>query len=120
LVNSSISSVLVYHMTIFLLLKWAIKKLDRIRRQWQGSEEARKGSAMVNWKRVHGPKRLGGLGILDLQRFNRALQLWWPWYKCNGDNKPWAGMNITLSKSETALCQACTLIELGNGAHTSF
>jgi hypothetical protein len=75
---------------------------------------------MVNWKHVQRSKRLEGLGILDLQRFNRALRLRWPWYKCNGDNKPWAGMNITLSKSETTLYQVCTLIEVGNGAHASF
>jgi hypothetical protein len=54
LVNSVLSSVLVYHMTVFQLSKWAIKKLDRIRRQflWHGSQETRIDNVMVNWKRV--------------------------------------------------------------------
>jgi hypothetical protein len=87
---------------------------------WQGYEEARKGHAMVNWKRVQRPKRLGGLGILDLQKFNRALRLRWPWYKWRRNNKPWASMEIAQSKDETALYLACTTIEIGNGACTHF
>jgi hypothetical protein len=63
---------------------------------------------MVNWKRVQRPKRLGGLGILDLQRFSRALRLRWPWYKAREQSKPWANMCIAMSKFETDLFRACT------------
>jgi hypothetical protein len=75
---------------------------------------------MVNWKRVQRPKRLGGLGILDLQRFGRALRLRWPWYKSTEQSKPWANMHIALSKSETDIFWACTSIEVRNGINTSF
>jgi hypothetical protein len=55
LVNSVLSSVLVYHMTVFSLSKWAIKRIDKIRRNfmWNGSEDTRRGHCLINWCRVH-------------------------------------------------------------------
>uniref|UniRef100_A0A0A8ZCN7 Uncharacterized protein n=1 Tax=Arundo donax TaxID=35708 RepID=A0A0A8ZCN7_ARUDO len=40
LVNMVLSSIPVYHLTAFAIKKWAIKKIDRIRRNflWKGSE----------------------------------------------------------------------------------
>jgi hypothetical protein len=32
---------------------------------------------MVNWKLVQRPQSMGGLSVIDLARFNRALQLRW-------------------------------------------
>jgi hypothetical protein len=32
---------------------------------------------MVNWQRAQRSKKLGGLGILDLAKFNLPLQLSW-------------------------------------------
>jgi hypothetical protein len=83
LVNSVLSSTVIYYMTAFPLSKWAIRKIDKIRRHflWQGSDETRRGHCLVNWKRVQRPKKLGGLGILDLSRFNTALRLRWKWYQ---------------------------------------
>jgi hypothetical protein len=59
LINSVLSAVVLYHITVFPLSKWSIKKIDKIRRNflWHGSEEARCGHYLVNWKRVQRPKR---------------------------------------------------------------
>jgi hypothetical protein len=77
LINSVLSSVPVYHMTSFTLSMWAIKRIDRIRKNflWVGSEEARAGKCWVNWRQVCRPKKFGGLGILDLLASNRALRI---------------------------------------------
>jgi hypothetical protein len=79
LVNSVLTSVVLYHMMVFPLSKWAIRRIDNIRQGflWQGSENAQGGNCMVNWQRAQRSKKLGGLGILDLAKFNLTLQLSW-------------------------------------------
>jgi hypothetical protein len=86
LIKSMLSSLVIYHMPVFPLSKWAIKKIDKIRRSflWQGNEDAKGGHCLVNWKHVQWPKKLGGLGVLDLTSFNMALRLRWKWYQWKG------------------------------------
>jgi hypothetical protein len=97
LVNSVLSAVVLYHMTVSPLSKWVIKKIDKIRRNflWHGSDDARRGHCLVNWKIVQRPKKLDDLGVLDLQNFNRALRLCWQWYKWRDPSKPWLEMKLT-------------------------
>ena len=55
--EGTLTSVITYHMTVFPLSKWAIKKIDKIRCSflWQGNEDARGGHCLVNWKQVQWP-----------------------------------------------------------------
>jgi mannosylglycoprotein endo-beta-mannosidase len=54
LVQSVLSSIPTYYVTVFSISKWAVKKIDRIQRNflWKGSENARGGHCLVNWRRV--------------------------------------------------------------------
>lgn len=109
-------------MTSFTLSKWAIKRIDRIRRNflWSGTNDTRAGKYWVNWRRVCRPKRLGGLGILDLAAFNRALRLRWRWFRWADQSKPWHAMALQLNKTEEDLFRACLVILIGDGQTTSF
>jgi hypothetical protein len=121
LVNSVLSSVVLYHMTVFPLSKWAIKKIDKIRSfMWHDSEDARSGHCLVNWRRVQRPKELGGLGVLDLQNFNTALRIRWQWYRWTDTSKPWSQICISYIDVETSLFRACTTIRLGSGRKVKF
>ena len=122
LVRSVFSSIPTYHVTAFPLSKWAIKKINRIRRNflWKGADETRSGNCLVNWRRVRQPKSLGGLGIKDLACFNRALRLRWMWYRWAAPDKPWTELTIKMSKSEEELFKTCTIITLGNGKRSRF
>jgi len=122
LVNSVLSSIPVYHMTSFPLSKWAIKRIDRIRRNflWKGADDARKGTCLVNWRRVNRAKSLGGLGVKDLTCFNRALRLRWEWLHWAEPSRPWTGMSISMAAEEEELFKACTVISIGNGVRTNF
>jgi hypothetical protein len=42
----------------------------------------------VNWQTYLRPKNLGGLGIKDLEKFNRALRLRWLWHNWDQQEKP--------------------------------
>jgi hypothetical protein len=122
LVNSVLTSVPVYHMTSFPLSKWAITRIDRIRRKflWTRRDDPRRGHCPVSWTRVCRAKHLGGLGIKDLACFNRALRLRWLWLKWKDPTKPWTTMNIQLTTAEQALFKLCTEITIGNGNKTKF
>jgi hypothetical protein len=62
---------------------------------------------------------MGGLGILDLTKFNRALRLQWTWYKWNNRSKPWSDMHVDMNSMEAALFETCTTLVLRDGKSTS-
>lgn len=68
-----------YFLSMFKLHKWAIKSIDRLRRSffWRGSypEHCHGGHCLVNWETCLLPKKYGGLGFKDLEKFGRALCL---------------------------------------------
>jgi hypothetical protein len=122
LVNSVLSTVVLYHMAVFPLSKWAIKRIDRIHINflWLRAEAARGGHCHINWQIVQRPKELGGLGILDLAKFSRALRLRWQWYKQKDKEKSWAQMNIPHNAIEVALFTTCTKVTVANGKDINF
>ncbi|WVZ64239.1 hypothetical protein U9M48_013791, partial [Paspalum notatum var. saurae] len=79
LLKSTLSSQPIYHLTAFLEQKYLIKQINRLRRnfQWKGDEldSNSKGVCLINWTTTARPKTLGGLGVVDLVRFARALWL---------------------------------------------
>jgi hypothetical protein len=109
-------------MMVFLLSKWAIRKINKNRRQflWHRTDDMRHGNCLVNWKQVQRPKRLGRLRILDLKRFNRALHLIWKWkqWKCN--DRPGSRMLVLPSQTESDMFRACSTINIGNENNTRF
>lgn len=122
LVTSVLSSIPTYHITVFPLSKWAIKCIDRIRRSflWRGEENAKGGHCQVNWRRVCRPKKLGGLGILDLTNFARALRLRQSWYKWTDSERPWSGFSLKATHIEEELFKTSTIITVGDGKRTGF
>jgi len=44
---------------------------------WKGTPDANGGHCLVKWSKALRPKTFGGLGILDLDLFSRALGLRW-------------------------------------------
>jgi hypothetical protein len=85
LLNAVLSSLPTYFLTMFAPKEWLIQKLDKLRRGflWSGTERASGGGGqcLVRWTNVKSPKSVGGLGVLDLAIFSRALRLRWLWFQ---------------------------------------
>src|ERR1041385_8400235 len=80
LLNANLSSISFYYMSMFLVPKIVIKKLDSHRRRffWQ-AKNGKKPYYMVKWDRVCRSKRKGGLGVKNLHRQNVSLLTKWWW-----------------------------------------
>ena len=80
LINSSLYSTFIYHMSIYMLPKTKTNKLDGPRRSffWQGGSQ-RKKYHLVKWGIVCQSKKNGGLGIKDIHKMNINLLCKWWW-----------------------------------------
>ena len=122
LVNTVLSSLPTYFLTVFRLQKWAIKGIDKLRRSflWKGANEANGGHCLVNWCKTRRPKKFGGLGILDLDLFSRALRLRWLWFQWTEPERPWVGTEPPVDATDKQLFRASTSVLLGDGQIASF
>ena len=66
------------------------------------------------------PKKFGGLGILDLDLFSRALRLRWLWYQWTEPDRPWVGSEPPVDAVDKQLFRISTVVTLGNGETASF
>jgi hypothetical protein len=96
--------------------------VDKIRRNflWRGRKEANGGHCLIAWPKFSRPKELGGLGILDLQRFSWALWVHWLWLSKTEPEKPWLTFPVTIHGCAQSLFAAAMTTEVGNGANTKF
>jgi hypothetical protein len=79
LLNSVLSSIPLYTLSIYKISQTVLDQIDKIRRRflWQGADGSKKKYFLVNWYRACLAKEFGGLGILDLKQMNIALMLKW-------------------------------------------
>ncbi|WVZ95115.1 hypothetical protein U9M48_040917, partial [Paspalum notatum var. saurae] len=122
LVKSVLSSQPVHTLSILNVPKEVLEEFDKVRRcfLWAGNENLTGGKCKVNWPTVSRPQDLGGLGILDIHRFARALRLRWLWRQWEDPNAPWAGLGTPCNDTDRLLFAAATRIVIGDGAKTSF
>jgi hypothetical protein len=87
---------------------------------WAGTEQASGGKCKVNWMAVCRPTSHGGLGILNMDKFTRALRLRWPWLAWTSPDRPWVSMENPCNKQDMELFYALTSVSIGNGYKPSF
>jgi hypothetical protein len=80
LLNSCLSNVLLYMLSIYPIPKSVIRNMDIYRKRllWQGGHQSKKFH-LVNWSSVCSPKSQGGLGVLNLEFMNDSLLTKWLW-----------------------------------------
>ena len=87
LIRSSLSSLPIYHLSLFRAPQKVCARLERIQRQflWGGSDLDKKVS-LVSWATVCTEKIKGGIGIKSLSKMNKALLSKWNWRFANDRN----------------------------------
>ena len=90
IVNSVLSSLPTYYMLTLKIPVGVIEVLDRARRHclWRKKDKDRSHS-LAAWHMICKPKRIGGLGIIDLKIQNAALLLKHLHKFFNNDTTPW-------------------------------
>jgi hypothetical protein len=122
LMSSVLSSMPTYHLSVFPLVAWSHKCIDKICCSflWKGKAESNGGHCLVAWPLVCKPKALGGLGVLNLDKFGRALCLRWLWKEWMGEDHPWKCLEVPCNWINRLLFSASTTITNGDGKTTKF
>lgn len=89
LLMSCLSSIPIYCMSMYLLPKTVIKRMDKTRKRfmWQGGSMKKKYH-LVKWTKLCLPKQKGGLGVHDLRKMNLSLLSKW-WWKFEQNSGTW-------------------------------
>ena len=89
-IKSTLSSLPTYFMSLFPIPASVARCIDKIQRDflWGGMGDERKFH-LVKWSQVCQPLKLGGLGIRNLTKFNRALLGKWLWRYGNEEDAFW-------------------------------
>lgn len=122
LVRSVLSSLPIYLLTIVKAPKNFIKELDKMWKRflWAGDKDISGGKRKVAWAKACMPTPNGGAGIIELEKFSRALRLRWLWFLWDEKDRPWRGFELPVDNHDLALFNAATLVTVGNGERATF
>jgi len=89
---------------------------------WRGEtmDKVYGGHSIINWPMTCRPKEKGGLGILDLERFARALRLCWLWFQWKHTKRAWNGLDLPVDRRDKELFAASTVVTVGDGKKARF
>ena len=90
LIRSVLSSLPIYHLSLFRMPQKVCVRLERIQRQflWGGSAPEKK-IPLVSWATVCSEKCKGGMGVKSFSKLNKALLSKWSWRFANDTNALW-------------------------------
>jgi hypothetical protein len=122
LVKSVLSAQPTYYLAALNAPAEVIEEIDRRRKRflWTGTDQIAGGKCKVAWSKVCLPTKYGGLGILNLKKFARALRLRWLWMEWKDPQKPWVGMPVPCNEGDRRLFATMTTITVENGAMAKF
>jgi hypothetical protein len=122
LLDAYLSTIPTYFLTMFVPKKWVVKCLNKIQWGflWKGTDDVHGGHCLVKWVVVQRPKRLGGLRVLDLDLFSRALHLQWLWYQWTNPDRPHIGTEVLCNALDKQLFRISTTVALRDGNKARF
>jgi hypothetical protein len=86
----------------------------------QGCRSDKRGHCLVNWATCLRPKKLGGLGFMDKEKFSRALRLRWLWHSWDSIDRQWKHLLKIQDPTDKAMFFNSTHVQIGDGRNTPF
>lgn len=122
LVKSVLTSLVIYHITALDVLPGTKESITKIQRAflWAGTDQVSGGKCKVNWRTVCRPTNLGGLDILDLDKFTCVLRLRWLWFAWVDPQRAWVGLEIPCDDEDKYLFYAAMMITIGDSMTASY
>ena len=92
IINATITPIVTYWMSSFMLPLGIIKRIDKLHRAflWCGEDKYKAGKSLLNWSSIYHPKKYGGLGIINLKMLNMVLLCRWWWKLFLDTPKSWS------------------------------
>ncbi|GJR75905.1 hypothetical protein Tco_0088270 [Tanacetum coccineum] len=91
LLKSVLTSIMLYHMSIFKVPMGVLKKMESIRRNFfNGVDQADKSITWIGWEKVLASKKNGGHGVSSFFASNRGLLFKWVWRFLTQDSSLWS------------------------------
>jgi hypothetical protein len=87
---------------------------------WKGRKDIKGGHCLVGWQRVCRPRKLGGLGIHDMEVMGWALSMRWLWLKKIQPTRPWAAFEVQVHPKAVAMFDFSVQAVVGDGATILF
>ena len=121
LVKSVITSQAIYLLSALRAPKEILNLIVSRRKKflWAGCAQITGGKCKVNWLRSARPKECGGLGILHLTKFARALRMRWLWQEWASSTRFWTTLELPCTTKDRQLFAATTSISVGDGTKVS-
>lgn len=122
LIKSTLSAIPTHIALAVNISPWVISCIDDVRRcfLWRGSQSAKGGHCLLAWPRVCRPPEIGGLGIIDLQKFGYARRMRWHWERRTANIRSWHDLPDEREKMVEAMFEASIYVEVGDGRNTLF
>ncbi|WVZ69500.1 hypothetical protein U9M48_018274 [Paspalum notatum var. saurae] len=122
LVKVVLTSQVIYVLLALKPPKEVMKLIDSKRKQflWAGTERLTGGKCKVSWTRAARPKKFGGLSILHLGKFSRALRLRWLWQDSKEPARKRVMGDLPCTAVDKVLFAAATSVTVGDGKSTLF
>jgi hypothetical protein len=122
LVKAVLFSIPIYHQIALQCPKWVVKAIQKLMRGflWKGRKDIKGGHCLIGWQRVCRPRKLGGLGIHDMEVMGWALSMRWLWLKKTQPTRPWAALEVQVHPKAVAMFDISVQAVVGDGATILF